>query len=137
MIDEFQDINKIQYEIVKMLVKPENNIFVVGDMAEIKDDKDNIMPPNVTIARSSGTNAGKNILRLINNNQELIKCKPKLDGILIARGGEYAAGDIKGIFTVKGKLAYFIKQYVFYSYRKPLLKLIKKGYLRLKKLQKG
>ena len=31
LIDEFQDINKLQYEIVKMLAKPEDNLFVVGD----------------------------------------------------------------------------------------------------------
>ncbi|MCI9137500.1 MAG: ATP-dependent helicase [Lachnospiraceae bacterium] len=31
LIDEFQDINKIQFEIVKMLALPENNLFVVGD----------------------------------------------------------------------------------------------------------
>lgn len=31
LVDEFQDINKIQYEIVKMLSAPENNIFIVGD----------------------------------------------------------------------------------------------------------
>ncbi len=31
LIDEFQDINKIQYESVKLLAKPENNIFIVGD----------------------------------------------------------------------------------------------------------
>ncbi|HHT98003.1 MAG TPA: ATP-dependent helicase [Clostridiales bacterium] len=31
LIDEFQDINLIQYEIIKMLAKPENNIFIVGD----------------------------------------------------------------------------------------------------------
>lgn len=30
-IDEYQDINKIQYEIIKLLVSEENNIFVVGD----------------------------------------------------------------------------------------------------------
>ena len=31
LVDEFQDINKIKYEIVKMLADPENNIFIVGD----------------------------------------------------------------------------------------------------------
>ncbi len=31
LIDEFQDINRIQYEIMKMLAEPENNLFVVGD----------------------------------------------------------------------------------------------------------
>lgn len=31
LIDEFQDINKMQYEIVKLLSKPENNLFAVGD----------------------------------------------------------------------------------------------------------
>lgn len=31
LIDEFQDINLLQYEIISMLAKPENNIFIVGD----------------------------------------------------------------------------------------------------------
>lgn len=31
LVDEFQDINKLQYDIVKMLAAPENNLFVVGD----------------------------------------------------------------------------------------------------------
>ena len=31
LIDEFQDINKLQYEIIRLLAKPENNLFIVGD----------------------------------------------------------------------------------------------------------
>lgn len=31
LIDEFQDINRIQYEVIKMLALPENNLFIVGD----------------------------------------------------------------------------------------------------------
>jgi len=31
LIDEFQDINKIQYECIKLLAAPENNLFIVGD----------------------------------------------------------------------------------------------------------
>jgi DNA helicase-2/ATP-dependent DNA helicase PcrA len=31
LIDEFQDINKVQFEIIRMLASPLNNLFVVGD----------------------------------------------------------------------------------------------------------
>lgn len=31
LVDEFQDINRLQYENVKMLALPENNLFIVGD----------------------------------------------------------------------------------------------------------
>ena len=31
LVDEFQDINLVQYLIIKMLAAPENNLFIVGD----------------------------------------------------------------------------------------------------------
>lgn len=31
LIDEFQDINLVQYKIMQMLAKPDNNLFIVGD----------------------------------------------------------------------------------------------------------
>lgn len=31
LIDEFQDINQLQFDIIRMLASPQNNLFVVGD----------------------------------------------------------------------------------------------------------
>ena len=31
LIDEFQDINRVQYEVIRMLAAPRYNLFVVGD----------------------------------------------------------------------------------------------------------
>ena len=31
LVDEFQDINLLQYEIIKLLAAPQNNLFIVGD----------------------------------------------------------------------------------------------------------
>ncbi len=31
LIDEFQDINKVQYDVIRMLAAPRNNLFIVGD----------------------------------------------------------------------------------------------------------
>ncbi len=81
----------------------------------------------------SGTCAGKNILRHI-GKKKLLACNPKLEGVLIALGGKYAAGNLYDLVNVEGRIAYEIKKYVFSSYRKPLLKIIKAGYKKLKKL---
>ena len=31
LVDEFQDVNQVQYDVVRMLAEPENNLFIVGD----------------------------------------------------------------------------------------------------------
>lgn len=31
LVDEFQDINSVQYDIIRMLAQPEDNLFIVGD----------------------------------------------------------------------------------------------------------
>ena len=136
-LENFDTNQRGQLKVNKFLQTNENkNIFAVGDIAEVKTPEGELMPPNVTIARITGTVAGKNILNLI-DKRGLHECKPKLEGILIALGGKYAAGNLYGLLNVKGRIAYEIKSYVFSSYRKPLLKLIKKGYNRLKKIKEN
>jgi len=31
LVDEFQDINQVQYDVIRMMAAPENNLFIVGD----------------------------------------------------------------------------------------------------------
>ena len=129
--------NKGQIIVNEYLQVPtKTNIFAIGDIAEIKDLNDEIMPPNVTVARHSGVTCGQNILKLI-KNKPLEKCNPKLEGTLIALGGKYAVCDLYGLVQVKGFIGYFIKQYVFFRYRLPLLRYIKNGYAIVNNKLKG
>ena len=31
LVDEFQDVNQAQYDVIRMLAAPEDNLFIVGD----------------------------------------------------------------------------------------------------------
>ncbi|MBU1164004.1 UvrD-helicase domain-containing protein [Patescibacteria group bacterium] len=54
LVDEFQDTNHAQYELIKILAEPKNNITVVGD-------DDQCLPPETLIDTQSGKKAIKNI----------------------------------------------------------------------------
>ena len=88
LIDEFQDINKIQYDVIKMLAAPENNIFVVGDddqsiyrfrgadsklMFQFTKDFPNASKILLDINFRSGANIVKQALKVIGNNEERFK----------------------------------------------------------------
>ena len=48
LIDEFQDVSPLQYAIVRLLVAPENHLFIVGDddqsIYNFRGAKPEIMP---------------------------------------------------------------------------------------------
>ncbi len=110
--------------------KEYQNVFAIGDIAQIKNKEGIIMPANVTVAKISAKYAAKNIINSI-NNKELKVCNPKLEGTLIALGGKYAVCDLYGIVQVKGFIGYLIKQFVFLRYKLPLLQIIKNGHKKL------
>lgn len=88
LIDEYQDINPIQYELVKKIVYPHNNLFVVGDddqsiygfrgcnpgimlafKEEFSDGKIITFPLNYRCAKAIVDAAG----RVISNNEKRFK----------------------------------------------------------------
>lgn len=85
LIDEFQDINKVQYEIMKMLALPKNNLFIVGDddqsiyrfrgarpeiMLNFHKDYENAVEILLDENYRSTENIVKTSLRLIKNNEK-------------------------------------------------------------------
>lgn len=123
---------KGQIEVKETLeVEGFDDVFAIGDIAQIKDKKGEVLPSNVTVARASGTTVAKNIINKMKNKKQLV-CRPFIEGTLIALGGRYAVCDLYGVVKVKGFIGHIIKQYVFFRYKFPLLKYVKSGYNKFK-----
>lgn len=84
LVDEFQDINQVQYDVIKMLSAPENNLFVVGDddqsiysfrgadakiMFQFKKDYPNAEQVLLDINYRSTANIVQNARKVIEHNQ--------------------------------------------------------------------
>ncbi|MDD3360083.1 MAG: ATP-dependent helicase [Hespellia sp.] len=84
LIDEFQDINQVQYNVIKMLAKPQDNLFVVGDddqsvyafrgakpeiMFQFKKDFQDTKELVLNVNYRSTENITRNALRVIANNE--------------------------------------------------------------------
>lgn len=84
LIDEFQDINKIQYDVIKMLAAPQQNLFAVGDddqaiygfrgadsrlMFRFLEDYPEAKQVLLDINYRSTSNIVKNALKVIGHNE--------------------------------------------------------------------
>lgn len=85
LIDEFQDINQVQYDVIRMLAAPENNLFAVGDddqsiygfrgakpgiMLEFKKDYPDTKQILLDINYRSTAHIVNGALRVIGNNKK-------------------------------------------------------------------
>ncbi|WP_295055012.1 FAD-dependent oxidoreductase [Sulfuricurvum sp.] len=105
-------------------------VFAVGDIAEIRDSDGKMLPPTAQIAEQSGTLAAKNILALIEGHQ-MSRAKIKIEGMMVALGGKYAAISLLGWIRVSGLLGYWIKTAIMRGYRYLLHRQCTKGMDRL------
>jgi len=122
--------NKKNQLIVDKFFRVKENVFAIGDCAEIRNfDTGEILPPTAQISIQSGKIVAEHIFNLI-NNKSLEPIYPKFKGIISALGGKYAVGKV-GNINIKGFSAYLLKQFVLKSYKMPLKYLAYKGYKRL------
>lgn len=85
LIDEFQDICRVQYEVIKLLAKPQDNIFIVGDddqsiyrfrgakpeiMFQFKKDYENTEQICLSTNYRSTDEIIKSASMLVNNNEK-------------------------------------------------------------------
>ena len=85
LIDEFQDINQVQYNVIRMLAAPQHNIFIVGDddqsiygfrgatpgiMQQFQKDYPNTKKVLLDTNYRSDANVVKGALRVIGHNKE-------------------------------------------------------------------
>ena len=85
LVDEFQDINRLQYDVVRMLAAPLNNLFIVGDddqsiyhfrgaRPEIMLNFEKDYPDTKKVVLDTNYRCSKNILRTA---MQLIGCNRK------------------------------------------------------------
>lgn len=85
LVDEFQDINQVQYDVIRMLAMPENNLFIVGDddqaiygfrgadsefMFRFGKDYPNAEQIVLNVNYRSTGNIVKNSMKVIRNNEK-------------------------------------------------------------------
>ncbi len=109
--------NRLNQFIVDSYLRIEGyeDIYAIGDCAEIRNLKGEILPPTSQIAEQCATVVAKNILKKL-DNQPLNKYDGKMDGMFVALGGEYAVGTMFDVIKIKGYLAYLMKKLITKSY---------------------
>lgn len=124
-----QEKNRInQFIVDKYLnIYKSENIFAIGDCAELRDSEGNILPPTAQSAEKSAEYVAKTILQRIKG----LRPEPfdaSMSGIFIALGGKYAVGEIFGFIKIKGYSAYLLKKAITYAYYLGLHLRINTGY---------
>ncbi|MCX6792538.1 MAG: ATP-dependent DNA helicase [Candidatus Falkowbacteria bacterium] len=115
MVDEFQDTNKIQYELIKLLALPNNNLVAVGDddqsiyrfrgasLSNIMQFKDDY-PKAKEVVLTENYRSGQVVLDhaytfITHNNPNRLEAKLKLDKKLVSKTKEKGAADFYDFAT--------------------------------------
>jgi NADH:ubiquinone reductase (H+-translocating) len=103
----------------------DHGVFAAGDITEIRD-RTAISPPTAQTAEQGGVCAAKNILASIRGTQ-LHPAKIKMEGMMVALGGNYAAVSLLGWIRISGYAGYLVKTVIMRGYRYLLHRQCTKG----------
>ena len=92
-----------------------DDIFAIGDCAELKDTDGRPLPPTAQTAEKSAEYVARSI-RLRCEGGKPQPFRARIDGMFIALGGRYAVGELFGIFHVKGYTGYLLKKAITKGY---------------------
>jgi len=104
----------------------DNDIYIVGDTAQLQTKNHLPLPPTAQTAVQSGECAANNILRTL-RGKTLQKADIKMKGLAIALGGNYAIISMYGI-QINGYPAYVAKKLIERLYKWPLWWQALKGF---------
>jgi len=95
-----------------MRLEGRENVFVVGDAAEQKNNEGVLLPPTSQAAKQGAKRVAENIARSI-GGVRLLPNATKMKGVVVALGGPHAAAVLFDRIRLKTPFAYWLKKVIF------------------------
>ena len=102
------------------------NVFAIGDVADIRDPEGNPLPPTAQIAEKSAEHVARTVVRRL-RGEETHPFAGKMDGLFIALGGRYGVAELFG-WRFKGIGVYYLKRLVTLVYYLGISLRVNAGY---------
>jgi NADH dehydrogenase len=121
--------NKMNQFIVDeyLRLKGHENVYAIGDCAQIKNKDGALLPPTSQIAEQCAEQVAKNITAK-EKFEDIQIYEGKIDGMFVALGGNYAVGTLFNKIKVKGYLAFLLKKAITKMYHYGLMLRVNNGY---------
>lgn len=108
-------------------IKGYENVFAIGDCAELHDIEGTLLAPTAQTAERSAEYVARNIHKLV-NKREIEAFNASVDGVFVALGGNYAVGEMFRVIKVKGFSAYLLKKFITFTYHLGLKLRVNTGF---------
>lgn len=121
--NDFVDAFNVEKNRINQIIPDEHlripgreNVFIIGDCAQIKDVDGNLLPPTAQVAERCAEYVARCIIQL-EKGKALPALKESVDGVFVSLGGQYGVGIMYDKFKLKGYPAYLFKKLITRFYR--------------------